>query len=177
MIVDQLHEMGVGEEGLGRDAAPVQADAAELVALDAEGLLAELRGPDGAGVARRAAADDEDVVVVGHALPSDRPGGSSLPGETRTVRGGKKLVYRRRGGEPTRRRSGRRTRSEVLWRHARRVLDWRVAAHVDLNDDLWEKGEAAPPRDAPRGNAMSDQTRNLNPDLSATVTVTGDDSH
>ena len=66
VVLDQLDEVGVGQQGLGRDAAPVQADAAELVALDAEDSLAELRGADRPRVARRTAADHHDVVVVGH---------------------------------------------------------------------------------------------------------------
>ena len=35
--LEDLDEVGVGEQGLGGDAAPVQADAAQLVAFDAEG--------------------------------------------------------------------------------------------------------------------------------------------
>ena len=66
VVLDQLDQVGVGQEGLGRDAAPVQADAAQLVALDAEHALLELGGADRAGVAGGAAADHHDVVVVGH---------------------------------------------------------------------------------------------------------------
>ena len=66
VVLDQLDQVGVGQERLGRDAAPVQADAAELVALDAEDPLLELGGADRAGVAGRPAADHDDVVVVGH---------------------------------------------------------------------------------------------------------------
>jgi hypothetical protein len=51
LLVELFHEFGVGEEGLGGDAAPVEADAAELVALDDGGLVAELSGADGADVA------------------------------------------------------------------------------------------------------------------------------
>ena len=46
MVLDQLDQVGVGEQGLGRDASPVQADAAELVALDAQHALLELGRAD-----------------------------------------------------------------------------------------------------------------------------------
>jgi hypothetical protein len=59
-----LHELGVGEEGLRGDAAPVEADAAELGALDAGDVVAELGGADGADVAGGAAADDDEIEVT-----------------------------------------------------------------------------------------------------------------
>ncbi len=66
VVLDQLDQMGVGQERLGGNAAPVQADSAELVALDAQDALLELGGADGAGVSGGTAADHGDVEVVGH---------------------------------------------------------------------------------------------------------------
>ena len=43
MVLDHFDEVGVRQQGLRRDAAPVEADAAELVLLDAEHSFAELR--------------------------------------------------------------------------------------------------------------------------------------
>ena len=69
VVLDQLDQVGVGQEGLGRDAAPVEADAAQLVALDAEHALLELGGADRAGVTRGPAADHHNVIIVGHGVP------------------------------------------------------------------------------------------------------------
>ena len=63
---DRADEGAVFEQGLGGDAAPVQADAAEVVLLDAEDSFLELAGADGGGITGGAAADDDDVVVVSH---------------------------------------------------------------------------------------------------------------
>jgi hypothetical protein len=49
------------EEGLGRDAALVQAGAAELALLDQGNVQAQLRCPQGACVAAAATAEDDDV--------------------------------------------------------------------------------------------------------------------
>ncbi len=57
-------ESAVVEQGLGGDAAPVQAGAAEGFALDAEDALFELPGADGGGVTRGAAANYDDVVLI-----------------------------------------------------------------------------------------------------------------
>src|SRR3954453_9829594 len=58
------------QQRLGRDAADVEAHAAEaLVALDQDDLQTEVGGAEGGGVAARAGAEDDDVgVVVGGAL-------------------------------------------------------------------------------------------------------------
>ena len=47
-VLGLLVEVGRGDERLGRDAAPVEADAADLFLLDAGDLLLELAEPDGA---------------------------------------------------------------------------------------------------------------------------------
>src|SRR5688572_11162417 len=49
------------QQRLGRDATPVQADAAEVRALDDRGPESELRRTDGSDVAAGAGADDDDV--------------------------------------------------------------------------------------------------------------------
>src|SRR3546814_19507414 len=54
-------DLGRAQQRLGRDAAPVQADAAELVALDDGGLEAQLGRADRRGIAAGAGAEDDDV--------------------------------------------------------------------------------------------------------------------
>ena len=62
-------QLRIAQQRLGRDAAPVQTDAAQRFALDAGHLLAQLRRPNRGHVAARPAADDNDVVcVVGHEI-------------------------------------------------------------------------------------------------------------
>ena len=70
--VHQVPNLGRAQQRLGRDAAPVEADAAEMLALDDGGLHAELRGADGRDIAARPAADDDDVefLLVGHQISS-----------------------------------------------------------------------------------------------------------
>jgi hypothetical protein len=62
-------DFGRAQQRLGRDAAPVEADAAEMLALDNGGLHAELGGADGGDIAARSATDDDDVVSVCHGSP------------------------------------------------------------------------------------------------------------
>ena len=65
-------DLGRVQQRLGRDAAVVQAGAADLVLLDQRDRHAELGGAEGAGVAAAAAAEDHDVELglrgscVGH---------------------------------------------------------------------------------------------------------------
>src|SRR3954452_2468938 len=54
------------QKRLCRNAAPVQADAAEMLALHHRRLETELRGADRRDIAARPAADDEDVVWTSH---------------------------------------------------------------------------------------------------------------
>ncbi len=61
-LLDLGVELGALEQGLGRDAAPVETGAAGALHLDARDFLAELAGANGARVARGAAADDDEVV-------------------------------------------------------------------------------------------------------------------
>jgi hypothetical protein len=60
-MVQQVMDFRRAQQGFGRDAAPVQADAAELVALDERGLHAELRRPDRRDITARPAADHHQV--------------------------------------------------------------------------------------------------------------------
>src|SRR6185437_13039816 len=52
--VHQVPDFGGAQQRLRRDAAPVEADAAELVAFDDRGLKTKLRSADGADITRRA---------------------------------------------------------------------------------------------------------------------------
>ena len=62
--VHQVPDLGRAQQRLGRDAAPVQTDAAEAVALHDGGLEAELRAPDGADIAARTRSHHDDVIGI-----------------------------------------------------------------------------------------------------------------
>jgi len=51
------------QQRLGRDAAPVEADAAQILTLDNRGLEPKLRGTDRGNIATGAGAEDDDVVI------------------------------------------------------------------------------------------------------------------
>jgi hypothetical protein len=83
-----LVELRVVQQCLGRDAAPVEADASEVVPFDDGGLETELRGANRANVSAGSAADHDEVVVLalGHrSNPSPsckcRPGEVVRPGQ------------------------------------------------------------------------------------------------
>ena len=59
---ERVGDLGRVQQRLGRDAAAVQAGAADLVLLDQGDALAELGRAQRAGVAAAAAAEDDDVV-------------------------------------------------------------------------------------------------------------------
>ena len=66
-VLRDLERVRVLEQRLGRDAAPVEAGAAEhRRALDDRGLQPELRGADRGDVAAGARSDHDDVVFVSH---------------------------------------------------------------------------------------------------------------
>src|SRR5262249_36514117 len=95
----QLEDLGRAQERLGRDAAPVQADAAELLALDARDLHAELRAANRRDITAGAAADDDEV-VAGHWFTATGPRG--VRGRRRGRRAGARPArHRRRGGRAT----------------------------------------------------------------------------
>ena len=56
------------QQRLGRDAAPVEADTPEQLALDDRGLEPELRRADRSDIAARAGAEDDEVVGVSHSF-------------------------------------------------------------------------------------------------------------
>jgi hypothetical protein len=62
-----LHGEHRAQQRLGRNAAPVETDAAQVVALDDRRLEAELGGADGGDVAAGAGADDDHIeALVSH---------------------------------------------------------------------------------------------------------------
>ena len=61
-VIHVVIDLGGTQQRLGGNAAPVQADAAHVLALHDRGLEPELRRPDRRDVAARPAADDDDVV-------------------------------------------------------------------------------------------------------------------
>ena len=78
---EEADDLGVVEERLGGDAAPVEADAADAVLLDEGSLQAELGRPDRGDVAAGPAADDSHVVVC-HEGPSRRGSRLDVHAET-----------------------------------------------------------------------------------------------
>jgi hypothetical protein len=60
-MAQQMADLGGAQQGLGRDAAPIEADAAEMLALHHGRLQAELGGADGRDIAAGAAADDDQI--------------------------------------------------------------------------------------------------------------------
>ncbi len=62
-MLQVVPDLGREQHGLRGNAADVEAGAAELVGLfDQRDFEAELRGADAAGIARRPAADDDQVI-------------------------------------------------------------------------------------------------------------------
>ena len=62
-MADAAQRVGRVQQGLGGNAAPVEADAAQVLAFHQRGAQLELRRAQRGHVATRAAADDEDVEV------------------------------------------------------------------------------------------------------------------
>src|SRR4029077_11383692 len=66
-IVEEMVDLRRAQQRLGRDAAPVEADAAEMLALDDRRLHAELRRPDRRDITAGAGADDDEIEgCIGH---------------------------------------------------------------------------------------------------------------
>ena len=73
LLGDPVQQVRRLEQRLGRDAAAVEAGAAQLVALDQPDLQAKLCGADGADIAHPAAQDQEvELLGIGHALARGR---------------------------------------------------------------------------------------------------------
>ena len=69
----QPQHLGLAQQGLGGDAAPVEAGASEtLLGLDQDGAQAELGGADGGGAASGAAADDDEIDRFAHDVDGKR---------------------------------------------------------------------------------------------------------
>jgi hypothetical protein len=66
LVREDVRELGVAQQRLGRDAADVEADTAPVLLLDDGDGLAELGGADRGDVPAGAGTEDEDV-EVGHA--------------------------------------------------------------------------------------------------------------
>ena len=66
-VMQEMMDFGSAQQRLSRDAAPVQADSAQLVALDESCFHAELCRPDRRDIAARPAADHDQVKgILGH---------------------------------------------------------------------------------------------------------------
>src|SRR5262249_44246732 len=78
--VEGLEHLGRAQQRLGRDAAPVEADPAEVLALDARGLEAELSAADRRDIAARARPDHDDIIdgSISHGAHSASDSGFSI---------------------------------------------------------------------------------------------------
>ena len=103
--VQQVVDLARAQQRLGRDAAPVEADAAEVLALHQRGLHAELGGADRGDIAAGAAADHDEVEVCS-AMAS-----GSLP----AARAASAVAGRGAAGSSPRAASGRRWRGRRRW--------------------------------------------------------------
>ena len=74
----QVKDLGAAQQGLGRDAAPVQADAAQMLAFDTGHLQPQLRAPDRRDIAARPRTDHHHVEILGHWFPPLGQDGSAL---------------------------------------------------------------------------------------------------
>ncbi len=63
-VVGVIEDFRRTQKRLGRNTAPVQADAPEMLALDNSGLEPQLRGPDRGHIAARTRADHDDIKAV-----------------------------------------------------------------------------------------------------------------
>jgi hypothetical protein len=66
VVGEDVGDLGVADERLGRDAAHVEAHPTPVLLLDDRGGEPELRGADGGHVAAGSGADDDDVKMFGH---------------------------------------------------------------------------------------------------------------
>ena len=67
LVGQDVRQLRVAQQGLGRDAADVEADTAPVLVLHDGDALAELGGADGGDVPTGAGTEDDDVVVRAHA--------------------------------------------------------------------------------------------------------------
>ena len=69
-MLGEVKHLSGAQQRLGRDAAPVEADAAKALALDDRRLHAELACADRGNVASGTGADDDEIVWGAHGVPS-----------------------------------------------------------------------------------------------------------
>src|SRR5262245_52427527 len=68
-MLEIMEDFRRAQQSLGRYAAPIEADPAEIVAFDDRGLEAELRRPDRRHIAAGAGPDNENIeICVSHSL-------------------------------------------------------------------------------------------------------------
>src|SRR5581483_7211151 len=73
-VLEIVEDFSRAQQRLGRDAPPVEADAAEVIALHDCSLEAELCGPDRGDIAAGAGADDENIEIrVSHSPATSAP--------------------------------------------------------------------------------------------------------
>ena len=78
-VLHQMIDLGRPQQRLGRDAAPVETDAAQMLALDNRRLHPQLRRPDRRHIAARAPAHDNQIEFgISHIFGSAVPGSYSL---------------------------------------------------------------------------------------------------
>jgi hypothetical protein len=64
--VQQVPDLGGTQQRFGRNAAPIETDAAEIFAFDDRGLEPKLGAADRADIAARSASDDDDIERFSH---------------------------------------------------------------------------------------------------------------
>src|SRR5690606_42149135 len=81
---EDVGQLGIAQQRLGRDAAHVQADASPVLLLDDRRAQPELGGTDGSRVSSRTRAQDHDVVVSAHVSDHTARRSARLTGYTST---------------------------------------------------------------------------------------------
>ena len=67
-VLHIMEDLGRAQQRLGWNAAPIEADSAQQLALDDRGLQTELRAADRRDIASGSGAEDDYVVIVSHLL-------------------------------------------------------------------------------------------------------------
>ncbi|MFT4547296.1 MAG: hypothetical protein ACI9MB_001242, partial [Verrucomicrobiales bacterium] len=78
LVLHDLVELGVAQQGFGRDAAPVEAGATGTVHLDTGDFFPELGGADCPDISCRATTDDDEIVFA-HFRAKIKVSGKNLP--------------------------------------------------------------------------------------------------
>lgn len=69
-MVGMVENFGGAQQRLGRNAAPVEADPAQMLPLDDRRLQAQLRRTNGGHVSARTRTDNDNVVILSHVFPT-----------------------------------------------------------------------------------------------------------